>query len=326
MTRAFLIAVLFIHTLLLPVPLRAQGAVTAEWETDAPPESGWTVGDPIPLRLRVTHPDGVQVTLPELPEQWGSFEVREQRVLKPAQASGKLVTMRELTVVAWAPGEYETPPTTIHYQDGGGQAGEVAVQAMRITVSSVLAEGEQDKRDLKPQAQLPRPPIWPWLVGGALAAAVLAYLAWRAWRWWHHKRRTGTGKESEVVDMRPPEEIAYETLDRIATLDLPARAEFKQHYTLVSDCMRLYLEGIYHVSAMDRTTSELVADLRRAHAEGQVIVDLRQLLDEADLVKFAKLCPPPPQARAAVDRARAIVDVTRPERNGADVTPPNQMT
>jgi hypothetical protein len=313
--KVFLLVALFIHNLLLPVPAWAQAAVTAEWEADAPPESGWTVGDPIPLRLRVTHPDGIQVALPELPEQWGAFEVREQRLLEPVQDGSSLVTVRELSAVAWAPGEYETPPTTIQYQDSSGQAGEIAVQAISITVASVLAEGEQDKRDLKPQAELARPPIWPWLLGGVLAAALLAYLAWRGWRWWQRKRRAGAGQESQAVDSRPPEEIAYETLDRIAALDLPAQAEFKQHYTLVSDCLRLYLEGIYPISALDRTTTELVTALRQTRIDSQAITALRQLLDEADLVKFAKLCPPLPQARAAVDHARTIVDVTRPQRS-----------
>ena len=50
-------------------------AVEGIWEVAPQPEEGWTVGDPISLRLRVTAPVGADVRVPELPTQWGPFEV-----------------------------------------------------------------------------------------------------------------------------------------------------------------------------------------------------------------------------------------------------------
>jgi hypothetical protein len=295
--------------LLVPGIVGAQGGIVAMWETDPPPANGWTVGDAVPLRLRVTYPAAAQATLPELPAQWGPFEVRQQTMQPPKRNDNSTLTIvREASVVLWQPGSYQTPPFTITVKNDL-----VSVPPISITVTSVLTNTNQEKRDLKPQAVLPRPPIWPWVLAGVAGGILLLLLA--RWLWLRWKRRpSGARAAAGPVDTRLPEEIAYSELDHIATIDLPAQGEFKHHYTLVTDCLRAYLERVYPISALDRTSSELLADLRKVCKNGEAVMAVQSLTDEADLVKFAKLRPALDSARAAVTRARAIVDMTKPNR------------
>lgn len=321
---ATVVPIVYLLLALVTFQSQAQEPITASWETDAPPEGGWTVGDPIPLRLRVTYPADLDVTVPELPAQWGPFEVREQELLEPTQdADGHVTVVREVTVVLWSPGEHETPPFAVHYREADSVV-EVPVSPLTITVASVLTEeGDQDgrieKHDLKPQASLPRPPIWPWLLAAVLVAMLLFLAIQRLLPWLRQRRTTGS-EEMEPVDDRFPEEIAYEELERVVALDLPAQSEFKRHYTLVTDCVRTYLEGIYFIPAMDRTTGELIFALRKARLGGEMLPSLRALLEEADLVKFAKLAPSVERARDAVIQARRLVDITKPDRTAIDET------
>ena len=311
---------LFVYLLLALVGVRshAQESVVAIWEIDAPPEGGWTVGDPIPLRLRVTYPTDFDVTLPELPAQWGPFEVRDQKLLGPSQNdSGHITVVRKATVTLWSPGAHETPPFAIHHRETDGKLREAPVPPLSITVASVLTEDDVEKHDLKPQASLPRPPVWPWLLAAMLAAFVL-FLTARELQQRLRRRHAAGPEATEPVDDRLPEEIAYEELERVAALDLPAQSEFKRHYTLVTDCVRTYLEGLYRIPAMDRTTGELMLALRKARLGGETIPSLRALLEEADLVKFAKLAPSVERARAAVAQARRLIDITKPNRAAAD--------
>jgi hypothetical protein len=189
----------------------------------------------------------------------------------------------------------------------------VSVVPLSITIASVLTEDDLEKRDLKPQASLPKLPVWPWLLLGVLVAALLFFVArWLLLRW---RRRSEVESEAgEPVDDRFPEVIAHDELDRIAVLDLPTRGAFKRHYTLVADCLRTYLEGVYDIPAMDRTTGELTTMLRRVWVAGDAFTPLRTLLEEADLVKFAKSRPSVERARAIIVQARHIVDVTKPDR------------
>jgi hypothetical protein len=134
------IPIVYLLFVLITFQAQAQEPITASWETDAPPEAGWTVGDPIPLRLRVTYPADFDVTLPELPAQWGPFEVREQTLLDTVQNdSGAVTAVREVKVTLWAPGEYETPPLTIHYRYAGGAGGTEDVRKS----GQIPAEGGQ---------------------------------------------------------------------------------------------------------------------------------------------------------------------------------------
>jgi hypothetical protein len=223
--------------------------------------------------------------------------------------------------VLWSPGEHTTPPLTLSYQDARGDTQEVEVRPLTISIASVLAEvtpnaeGQIEKQDLKPQAVLPRPPIWPWILAG-LAALPLIYFGGR-WLWQKLPRRTKATEpvEAEPIDDRFPEVIAYEKLDHIAALDLPAQSEFKQHYTLVTDCVRAYVEGVYNVPALDYTTYELLRKLRTYKLPGDAFAVMRDLSSEADLVKFAKFVPSMDAARETLAQARRFVDITKPERN-----------
>jgi hypothetical protein len=312
------IAVSLVFSAYMALAQEEDKPVVATWEVDLPPDGGWTAGDSIPLSLRVTYPAGMEITLPELPGQWGALEVRAQALQDPiSNGDGALKVVREAEVTLWAPGEYQTPPFPVHYRDTVGELHEVSAPPLTLTVVSVLAEGDQDKRDLKQQASLPRPPLWPWLVAGVIAVAVLFVAArWLLSRW--RQRQGGAVEAIEPVDDRLPEVIAYDELDRITALDLSAQGELKHHYTLVTACVRTYIEGIYAIPAMDRTTSELMTALHRVWVDGEPVALLRSLLEEANLVKFARLRPSIGDARASVSQARRFVDATKPDRTVAE--------
>ena len=173
---------------------------------------------------------------------------------------------------------------------------EVEVPIRRIAATA------QDLRPLKEQWKAPAN-YWLWGgIGAALLAAILA-LVW----WLNGRRRRGQVIAPEATI--PPDVIALAELDRIAAMNLATRGEFKLHYTLVVDTVRRYLEARYHIEAMDRTTFELMDALERREVR---VAGLNALLDEADLVKFAKVTPTAESAAGAVGRAREVVTSTTP--------------
>lgn len=281
--------------------------IKTKLESPQPPPAGWTVGDQIPLRLTVTYSDNLRVILPQLPKTWGAFEIVKQT--PPSTNQDPSSSSQQIIVTAWQPGEQQTPSFNVYYRDESDQLYEAIVSPISIHIASVLTEEDAELRALKPQVSLPHPPVWPWLLGAALS--LVAFGAAACWLWRRLRRRPAPAlAPSPPPDPRPPDVIAYAELERIAQLKLPVQGEFKRHYTLVSDCLRDYVERLYHIPALDRTTNELWRALRQIRINRELVSHLRHVLDASDLVKFARHHPDVGQAESALEQARDFVQST----------------
>jgi hypothetical protein len=280
-----------------------------------------TVGDPVHLVLEVRHPQGVQVLLPKLGREWTDpqlaetgrpvFEVLKQNPPEVKEnGDGTQTTRTTLDVTLFKPGEYQTPPLAITVDRGNGKTGDEQVPSIKIRVKSVLSAGDEKLRDLKPQAELGTPPIWVWILGSILILAAIATLLW----WWLDRTRKKMEKATEEAnDDRPAERVALDELAHIEALRLVEEERWKEYFTRVSDCLRVYLEKRFGVAAMDRTTAEIRADMRKSSLGSNEAKSFVDLFSESDLVKFAKYIPDSTRARDILNRARTLIEATRPE-------------
>ncbi|MFQ5398345.1 MAG: hypothetical protein ACE5E7_01980 [Anaerolineae bacterium] len=302
----------FIFSLLLLVwpVLRVWGeeGVTAVL---TPTQTSLAVGDVVQLVLSVTYPAGYRALPVQPDQQWGDFEVR---ALSPMEVrrndDGTETSTQTIEVTLWGPGEYATPPLTITVADAAGNVQEVTADPITLTVKSVLVEGDTELRDIKPQAGLPVPPVWPWVLAAVLAAVAAGFLLSWLWRWWRARRPEEA--VAPAPDLRPAYQIALDELARIEQLDLPAQGQFKEHYTHVADVLRRYLEAEFRVPALDRTTGEIRRAIRKLLLDPQAKTELVNLLADADLVKFAKFRPTQAEAEALPQQAREWVLAVRP--------------
>lgn len=295
------VAALFV--LAAPLVVSAESLVTASLSADA---GEFTVGDPVRLTLSVTHPPGYQVILPQLESSWGDFLIQAQSVGSTmTNADGNEVTTQVIDARLFSPGEYTTPPLTITVSDEAGQLSYFSADPIPVTISSVLVEGDTDLRDIKPQAALPYVNYLPWIVG----IGALGLLAGGIVFWYRHRRKQLALAD---VDNRLPHEVALDELDRVEQLDLPKTDRFKEHYTLISDCIRVYMEMTYHFPVLERTTGEIRANLNRTKVSKEVAQEFISLLDDSDLVKFSKFKPDIYSAQQILQSSRQIVEQTKP--------------
>ncbi len=268
-----------------------------------------TLGEPARLTLEVVHPDGYQVIFPKLPRVWGEFEVRSQsqtQTYSSGQDEG--ITSQTIEVTLFALGMFETPELMVTYRDSAGLVDERLAPTVSLTVVSVLGEGDTELRDIRAQAELPLLPAWVVGVLVALAALVAAGVIYSKLR-----RRSSQGPVPvTVTQIRSPFEIAMDELERIERLDLPGRHIYKEHSSLISDCLRRYLEAAYEAPLLERTTEEIRLALRKVAVHPNLSTETIDLLSECDLVKFAKFEPGTEAARDYTTRARRLVQLARP--------------
>jgi hypothetical protein len=275
------------------------------------PEGEYTVGDLIPLQLTVTHPNGYRVLPLQFRDSaWGELEIRK---VAPPQVSanpdGAETTSQTIYATLWAPGEFVTPELPLSVSDTAGEIHEISAAPLGLNVASVLVEGDTELRDIKPQASLPLLAIWPWVVGGLLIALVIALVTgWLLRRWWLRRKAT----LANAPDNRLPHEVAFDELAQIEDLNLPLQQRFKEHYTLVSDVLRQYIEKAFQIPTLDRTTREIRRSLKLAPFSQENKQLLIEMLNEADLVKFAKVRPEVAMAQDYLGQARSFIGAIHP--------------
>jgi hypothetical protein len=264
------------------------------------PEGELTVGDPIALTLSVTHPADHHVIAPELEANWGDFVIQNISAHQTADNGDGTVTTR-----LFAPGAFTTPPLTVKIADGAGQVSDLIAQPLPVEIGSVLVEGDAELRDIKPQVELPYVNLIPWIIAGAILAAVALVIV-------RLVRRSRARRALAAVDNRLPHEVALDELARVEGLRLPDEARFKEHYSLISECLRLYMERSVEVPMLERTTAEIEAGLRETSLPQPVASQYVSLLDVSDLVKFSKFKPDASSAYGLLESARQIVLNTKP--------------
>ena len=88
-------------------------------------------------------------------------------------------------------------------------------------------------------------------------------------------------------------------------MQLPQQGRFKEHYSLVSGCIRSYVERAFGVPALERTTGEIEADLAAAGIAPDVQAAMVAFLQDSDLIKFTTLTPDEASAAALLHQGRA---------------------
>lgn len=113
--------------------------------------------------------------------------------------------------------------------------------------------------------------------------------------WWFFIRKKET--EEERVAKTPPFEMAVQQLESLDKKLLWQNNKTKEYYSELTDILRTYIEKELKVPALESTTSELINALKSFKNESKldisnkIIIKLKDLLKEADLVKFAKSKP-----------------------------------
>jgi len=269
-------------------------------------DTTYTVGDPIQITLSVVHPTGYQAIFPNLGSNWGEFVITSTSPPNTiSNNDGTETSSQVLDVRLFTPGTFTTPPVNLTVSDIEGNLNEITAAPLKISIASVLIEGDNQLRDIKPQADMPFFNIWPWITSLILVVLVIGGFGYL-------RTRYRSKKHLAVVDNRLPHEVASDELDRIEQLKLPDSGKFKEHYTLTADCLRLYLEKTFEIPFLERATYEIQSNLKGKDISREVADQIVGFLFESDLVKFSKFTPDKSSSYELVKRGRHIIEITKP--------------
>lgn len=114
-----------------------------------------------------------------------------------------------------------------------------------------------------------------------------------------------------------PWETALGSLQRLKTRKLWEQGLEKDYFTNLTDILRVYLFERFGINAMEMTTRQIMDKIYESDLRDKRDY-VKQILNVADFVKFAKVRPLPEDSIAAYDNAVKFIEETIPSESGEE--------
>jgi hypothetical protein len=273
---------------------------------------GITIGDPIALAVIVEVDPGYRITDSGVARMMDEFEVLDSVPPQVTRiANGRTRYTFRYRITAFRVGDLVFPPISIAYQSPSGETGVVPTAEIPIIVTSVIRPGEptDDIKPAKPQLRLPTaaPQIPQLAIQVGLAVVVLAMLALIIRQTRRTAARRGKDRDTDEILLTPAQRAMAE-LNRVASLRLPEKGRYAEHYALLSQALRAYVRDRFGLSADERTPRELREDMLRAGIDRTEIATIYEILREGESARFHQAISYPARAQHAV---RSALDAMR---------------
>ncbi len=273
------------------------------------------IGEQSMVRLRVSHPPSQAVSMPVLVDTINGLEIVQHFGIDTTQSASNLIneTLR-VRVTSFDSGLFTLGPLAVATAAGDT----VYSNELLFYFNSVPVNPEAD---IKPIKDIRGAPITfmdtlPWLIlaliVGGIIAGIINYFT---------RRKPAEVKVPKVVKADvPPHVIALRKLDELQEEKLWQQGEVKAYYVALTDIVREYIERRFKVLAMESTTDEILAELSAKDIDFKQKGILQNLLERADLAKFAKSKPGAGQNMESIEIARQFVQETKVEKQPEEET------
>lgn len=236
------------------------------------------------------HPFQSKIPIKRTNSSKGDKKNGELEIIKPfsdtlIKHKGKFEWFGSYTITAWDSGTFIIPSSTIHIL---GKA--ITLPASHIQVDLVPAKKGQDIYDIEESfAQIPDEPIlekikqfhknyWPWIY--SVLVLVLLYLGYRKWN-----KNKNKPVEKQVESL---EKLTIKEIDALEQKRLWTEGKLKEHYVELSFILRSYLSKRFEINLLEKTSLESKILLIQKGLRKDTVENIGEILDQADMVKFAK--------------------------------------
>lgn len=250
------------------------------------------VGKPFTLDLSLKVPYGWFV-------EWNDFAIdtlseqldiiKRSEVERTADADSNVIVKQQLTLMTFDTGQIQVPAVGLTYAKSFDDPDRlkaymdpINLYSTTITVDTTLAY----KPIVEPiAAPVQMKEVFPWI----LAVLLLALVVFGIWYWRKH-RKTKVDADGNIVrgPVIPPYDKAVCDLENLRQQKLWQSGKVKEYFSSLTDIAREYIEGQFGVNAVEMTTDDILEEVKPLHFSQETYNKLKETMEVADLVKFAK--------------------------------------
>jgi len=293
----------------------------------------FSIADALRVTVAVEAEQQVEVEMPDLAEI-PNFEMLDfDRSGPQVTAEGKNRWQQEYELEVYFSGEYVIPSFKARFidkrpehvaakADAGGQAeadapdeqpeaewNELQTDELKVTATSLVQKAEEltEIEDIVGPVALPRAPFVQrhaaalGIAAGVAAIAAVAVVLLRR-------------KREASKQMLPAHVMAFRMLEWLIAQDFVGKGQLEQFYVHLCGVVRKYIEMRFEIHAPEETTEEFLGQMTQDGAGRSVLVEHRSLLKEflehADLVKFARHSPTDDEIQRSFNAAKVFIEAT----------------
>ena len=250
------------------------------------------VGKPFTFDLSLKVPYGWYV-------EWNDFSIdslseqidiiKRGEVERTADADSNVIVKQQLTLMAFDTGHIQVPSVGLTYARSFDDPGRLKAYTDPVNLYSttMTVDTTQAYKPIVPPIAAPVKfkEVFPWILGVLL----LALIAFGVWYWLKH-RKPKVDADGNIISgpVIPPYDKAVGDLEQLRQQKLWQSGKVKEYFSTLTDIAREYIEGQFGVNAVEMTTDDILEEVKPLHFSQETYAKLKETMEVADLVKFAK--------------------------------------
>lgn len=267
------------------------------------------IGEQTRIKLELSVDSGYKVSMPELGKEImpGIELLEKNQEIKDLNGNRRKLYVDEYLITSFDSTLYRIPPFKVMVNDSAFLSNELALAVYMMPIDTANLQnicGPKDVRDVQLTWEEYRDSVY-------LAIIVIFFalaLAWVVIRFINNKPII------RIVKIKPKEPSHVTALHRMEDIkrddSLRTEGNVKEYYTRLTDTLREYMHDRFKFNATEMTTAEILDILSKMQNEGN-IDEMKEILEMADLVKFAKLHPTANENERNIMNAIEYVNVTK---------------
>ena len=250
------------------------------------------VGKPFTLDLSLKVPYGWFV-------EWNDFAIdtlseqldiiKRGNVERSADADSNVIVKQQLTLMTFDTGQIQVPAVGLTYAKSfdDPMRMQAFTEPIDLYSTTIVVDTLQPYKPIVGPIEAPiqMKEVFPWILGVLLLALVVVGILY-----WRKHRKTKVDADGNIVrgPVIPPYDKAVDDLKRLREEKMWQSGKVKEYFSTLTDIAREYIEGQFGVNAVEMTTDDILEEVKPLHFSSETYNKLKETMEVADLVKFAK--------------------------------------
>jgi hypothetical protein len=259
------------------------------------------IGSQFKLTIKASVNAKDKVVFPE-GKFFGALEILESYPVDTIKNNSQYELIKKYGLTQFDSGRYTLPNLLVKINQTAFRTDTLSILVNNVKVDTTKQQ-MYDIKNIIASEEAPSSDWWKWLL-------LLALIVASGFASYFIIKKIQKREDSAEEFFASPIEKAIAYLQNLDKKQLIQKGEVKEYYSEMTDIARTYIEESVNVPAMESTSSELIAALKKAISEKKMFINREELnqfklvLENADLVKFAKSKP----MQFEIEKDKGIID------------------